>query len=64
MFQVVVALLYFLEVRYHFGGLGGRYQLFAVTVAFTFVGIAVGANAIAAQRRYSERANNLAGGQE
>ena len=62
LFQLVVFLLYLLELRYHFGGLATRYKVIAATVGFTFAGIAIGANAIAAQRRYSERANNLAEG--
>jgi hypothetical protein len=61
-FQLIVLLLYSLELKHHFGSLAGRYKTLAVTVAFTFGGIAVAANAMAAQRRYSERANNLAGG--
>lgn len=58
----IVLFLYLLAFGYHFGGFAGRYALLAVTTVFTFGGIVIGANAMAAQRRYSERAKSLAGG--
>lgn len=60
-FQLVLIPLYFIVLKYHFGSLAGKYRLLAVTLVFIIGGISIAANAIAAQRRYSERANNLAG---
>lgn len=60
-FQVILIPLYLILITYHFGSLAGRYRLLTVTLLFIVGGIAVAANAIAAQRRYSERANHLAG---
>jgi hypothetical protein len=61
--QAILIVLYLLTLKIHFGDLGGKLALVVVTFVFTFGAISIGANAIAALRRYSERANNLIGGQ-
>jgi len=61
--SVLVTLLVFgLALRIHFGDLKGKYYLLLMITLFVTIGIALGANAIASQRRYFERGNSLAEG--
>ncbi len=58
---MILILLYLMFMCCHFSDMTGKYVLFFVTLGFLASGLAVGANAVAAQKRYSERGNMLKG---
>jgi hypothetical protein len=59
---VILIVLYLIFMCFKFSGLNGKYILFFITLSFLASGLAVGANAVAAQKRYAERGNMLKGG--
>ena len=59
---VLIILVFGVALKLHFGQLQGKYLLLFTLTAFMLIGIAMGANAIAAQRRYAERGESLGEG--